>query len=65
MFLNEGSETLEQIVQRNCGCLMPRSVQGHVGWNHEQPGLVESVPAQDRALGTTWSLRFLSTQTLL
>jgi len=27
-------------------------VQGQVGWGFEQPGLVESVPAHDRGVGT-------------
>lgn len=26
--------------------------QGQVGWNFEQPGLVEDVSAQDRGVGT-------------
>jgi len=28
------------------------SVQGHVAWSSEQPGLVEDVPAHGRGLGT-------------
>jgi len=29
---------------------LPGSVQGHVGWSSEQPGLVEDVPANGRGL---------------
>ena len=45
MLDSEGGETLEQVAQRNCGCPLPGSVQGQVGWGSEQPGLVEGVPA--------------------
>jgi len=31
---------------------LPGSVQGQVGWNSEQPGLVEGVPAHGRGVGT-------------
>jgi len=33
---------LAQADQRSCGCPLPGSVQGWVGWGFEQPGLVES-----------------------
>ncbi|KAK4832428.1 hypothetical protein QYF61_023107 [Mycteria americana] len=33
---------------RTCGCLLPGSVQGQVGWGFEQPDLVEGVPADVR-----------------
>ena len=39
-------ETLAQVAQRSCGCPLPGSVQGQVGWSSEQPGLVEGVPAR-------------------
>ena len=48
----EGGEALEQVSQRGCGCPLPGSVQGQVGWGFEQPGLVEGVPAHGRGLGT-------------
>jgi len=37
---------LDQVAQRSCGCPLPGSIQGQVGWGSEQPGLVEGVPAQ-------------------
>ena len=40
----EGGETLEQVAQRSCGCPLPGSVQGHVGWGFKQPDLVEGIP---------------------
>ena len=45
-------EALEQVAQRGCGCPIPGSVQGQVGWGFEQPGLVEGVPAHGRGVGT-------------
>lgn len=36
---------MEHFAQRSCGCLIPRGVQGQVGWAFEQPGLVKDVPA--------------------
>jgi len=47
---HEGGETLAQVAQRSCGCPLPGSVQGQVGWSSEQPGLVEAVPAHGRGL---------------
>jgi len=44
---------------------LPGSVQGQVGWSSEQPGVVESVLAHGRGVGTRWSLRSLPTQTIL
>lgn len=41
----EGGEALEQAAQRNCGCPIPGSLQGHSGWGFEQTGLVEASPA--------------------
>jgi len=61
----EGSEALEQVAQSSCGCPFPGSVQGQVGWDFEQPGLVEGVHAHGRGVGTRWSLRSLPTQTIL
>jgi len=46
-------EMLAQAAQRNCGCPLPVSVQGQVGWVFEQPGLVEDVPAHGRGVGTS------------
>ena len=54
-----------KVAQRSCGCLLPGSVQGQVGWSSEQPGLVEDVPAHGRGGGTRWSLRSLPTLTIL
>ena len=31
---------LEQAAQRGCGCPIPGGVQGQVGWDPGQPGLV-------------------------
>ena len=49
---HESGEALEQVAQRSCGCLLPGSVQGQVGWSSEQRGLVEDVPAHGRGVGT-------------
>jgi len=49
---HEVGEALKQVAQRSCGCPLPESVQGQVGWSSEQPGLVEDVPAYDRGVGT-------------
>ena len=32
-------------ILRSCGCPLPGSVQGQVGWGFEQPDLVAGVPA--------------------
>jgi len=53
---SEGCEALAQVAQRSCGCSLPGSAQGQVGWSSEQPGLVEVVPAHGRGGGTRWSL---------
>ncbi|GAB0186503.1 hypothetical protein GRJ2_001115600 [Grus japonensis] len=37
--------------QRSCGCPIPGSVQGQVGWGFGQRGLVEGVPAHGRGVG--------------
>jgi len=47
----EGGEALAQVAQRSCGCPLPGSVQGQVGWSFEHPGLVEGVPAHGRGGG--------------
>jgi len=44
-------EEVVQFAQRSCGCPLPGSVQGQVGWSFEQPGLVEGVPAHGRGVG--------------
>jgi len=41
-----------QAALRSCGCPLPRSVQGQVGWGSEQNGLVEGGPAHVRGVGT-------------
>lgn len=34
-----------EVVQRTCGCPLPGGVQGWVGWDSKQPGVVKGVPA--------------------
>jgi len=41
---------VKSLAQRSCGCPLPGSVQGQVGWSSEQPGLVDYVPAHGRGL---------------
>jgi len=60
IFYNKGGETLEQVSQRSCGCLIPGSVQRQVEQGFEQPGLVEGVPAHGRGVGTRCSLKIPS-----
>jgi len=48
----EGGEAREQVAQRSCGCPLPGSVQGQVGWGFEQPGLVEGLTAHVRVVGS-------------
>lgn len=31
----------------SCGCFLPGNVQGQAGWDLEQPGLAEGIPAHD------------------
>ena len=45
-------ETLAQIAQGSCGCPLPGSVPGQVGWGFIQPGLGEDVPARDKGVET-------------
>ena len=40
---------LEQVVQRGCGCPVPRDVQGQVGWDPEQSDLVLDLATGNRA----------------
>jgi len=47
----ESGEGLDQVAQRSCGCPLPGSVQGQVGWGFEQPGLVEGVHVHGRGVG--------------
>jgi len=51
-FVMKVDEALAQVVQRSCGCPIIGSAQGQVGWGVEQPGLVKSVPAHGRWVGT-------------
>jgi len=51
IFLNEGGETLAQVVQRGGSCSIPGSIQGQVGRGWGKPGLVEDVPAHFKAVG--------------
>ena len=47
----EGGEALTQAAQRDCGCPVPGSVQGQVGWGPGQPGLVINVEVGSPACG--------------
>lgn len=58
---NVGGEALVQVVQKNCECPIAVSDQGHIGWDLEQPDLVEGVPARSSGIGTKWALRFSPT----
>lgn len=39
-------------VAQRCGCHIPGSVQGQVGWGFEHPGLEEVVPDHGRDVET-------------
>lgn len=41
---------MEQDAQRGCGCPFPKSVGGQIGWDSEQRGVVEDIPAHERGL---------------
>ena len=45
-------ETKPATSQRSCGCPLPGSAQGQVGWSSEHPGQAEDVPAHGRGVGT-------------
>jgi len=47
----EGGDTQEQIAQRGRGGPTPRNIPGQVGWDSEQPGLVEDTPVHCREIG--------------
>ena len=51
IFCNEDDETLEQVVQTSCVCLIPGNIQGQDVWDCEQPDLVKYVSAYDRGRG--------------
>jgi len=61
----DDGEALEQVAKSICGCPLPGSVQGQVGWGFEQLGPVEGVPANGRGVRTRRSLRSLPTQTVV
>lgn len=44
----EIGEALEQAVPRSWGCPIPGSIQGDIGWDSEQLGLVKGAPAYSR-----------------
>jgi len=46
----EGGEALEQVAQRSCGCLIPKGIQGQVGWGHVQHDTVSGSPVHSRGL---------------
>ena len=48
---HEGAEALAQAAQRSCGCPLPGTGEGQVGWSSEQPGLVEDSRAHCRGIG--------------
>lgn len=64
-FYCESGEAAAQVTQRNCGCLLPGSVQGKVGWGFDQHGLVEGVPCTQQGVWKLRFLRFFPTQTIL
>ena len=64
-FFTQGDDTLEQVAQRDCGYPIPVGIQGQAECGSGQPGLVVGNPARGRGVATTWSLRYLSTQTIL
>jgi len=47
-----GGEALSQVAQRSCVYPLPESVQGQVGWDFEEVGIVEDVPAHGKGFGT-------------
>lgn len=52
--------------QRSCGCPIPGSVQGQVGWGgSEQSDLVEGTSAHGRGVRARWSWRSFPTQAIL
>lgn len=48
-FCDVGGEEA-QVAQRSCGCTISGSVQGHVGWSLERPGIVKGVSAHGGGL---------------
>ena len=48
LFHSEGDELLDRVAQRICGCPIPESVQGQVGWDPEQYDLVGGHPAHNK-----------------
>lgn len=48
--LIEGSEALEQAVQRKSGCPISRGVQDQANWGFGKPDVLGSVPAHSRGL---------------
>jgi len=48
-----------------CGCPVPGSVQGQVGWGPGQPDLVVDNLANGRVVGTGWALRSILVQDIL
>lgn len=48
-FCNEDGKTLNHVVQRGDGCLIPGNSHGQTGWGSEQPDSIEDVPACCRA----------------
>jgi len=50
-FHRESGEVLEQAAQRDRGCSIPQGVQGQVGWDPGQPGLVLNLAVSNPACG--------------
>ena len=65
VFDDEGGETLEEVAQRHCGCLVIGSVQGQARQVFEQADRVRDVPAHGRGIGLDGLSRSLPTQTIL
>lgn len=49
---SEEGKALEQVALRNCGCLNPECVQGHIGWDFGLHSLETGVPAHSRRVET-------------
>lgn len=50
----DGGETLKEVTLRSSGCPIP-GVHGQVWWGFDEPGLVLSIPARGRWVGTKLS----------
>ena len=63
---SEGGDTLEQVAQGGCGCLIPGGIGAQAGCGSAQPGLLVGDPVHlAGGVETPWSLRSFSTQAVL